>query len=95
MPWGEEEDNDFLLPISSLVGRPLPLPDIVRHLLRWLQRDDLEAEADAISDYLLSPGPNGEPMAGIKDPLVDSEGKIDIMLSTHWTPFLPQWCLMV
>jgi 26S proteasome non-ATPase regulatory subunit 9 len=34
----------------------------------------LEIEAAAISSELLSPGPNGEAPAGIKDPLIDKEG---------------------
>jgi len=38
------------------------------------QRQSLEAEADAIFSELTSKGPNGEPPAGIKTPLVDSEG---------------------
>ena len=38
------------------------------------QRDVLEIEADAIGSELTSPGPNGEPPAGIKDPVVDNEG---------------------
>jgi 26S proteasome non-ATPase regulatory subunit 9 len=38
------------------------------------QRDLLELEAEAISSELLSTGPNGEPPAGIKGNLVDSEG---------------------
>ncbi|RYG98538.1 hypothetical protein EON65_51320 [archaeon] len=37
------------------------------------QRELLEVEADAIHSELTSPGPNGEPPAGIKDPLVDAE----------------------
>lgn len=38
------------------------------------QREALEIEADAIAQHLKSPGPNGEPPAGLKDSLVDSEG---------------------
>lgn len=38
------------------------------------QRDALEIEAMAITSELTSPGPNGEPPAGVKDPLVDAEG---------------------
>lgn len=38
------------------------------------QREALELEADAIASELNSPGPNGEPPAGIKSPLVDNEG---------------------
>ena len=42
----------------------------------------LEIEADAIHSELTSPGPNGEPPAGINDPLVDKDdyprGDIDI-----------------
>ena len=38
------------------------------------QREILEIEADAIGKELKSPGPNGEPPAGLKDPLVDAEG---------------------
>jgi 26S proteasome regulatory subunit N4 len=38
------------------------------------QREGLESEADMITQALTSPGPNGEPPAGLKDPLVDSEG---------------------
>jgi 26S proteasome non-ATPase regulatory subunit 9 len=34
----------------------------------------LETEADAIGSELLSPGINGEPPAGIKEPLIDKEG---------------------
>ena len=37
-------------------------------------RELLENEADMIAQQLKSPGPNGEPPAGLKDPLVDSEG---------------------
>jgi 26S proteasome non-ATPase regulatory subunit 9 len=39
-----------------------------------LQRDTLEMEANAIASELTSPGPNGEPPIGLKDPLVDKEG---------------------
>lgn len=46
------------------------------------QRDALEIEADAITSELTSPGLNGQPPAGIKGSLVDSEdyprGDIDI-----------------
>jgi 26S proteasome regulatory subunit N4 len=38
------------------------------------QREALELEADAIGSELRSPGPNGEPPAGLKDKLVDKEG---------------------
>jgi 26S proteasome regulatory subunit N4 len=38
------------------------------------QREALEMEADMIAHNLKSPGPNGEPPAGLKDPLCDSEG---------------------
>ena len=38
------------------------------------QRDALEAEAEAIASELNSPGPEGQPPAGIKTPLVDVEG---------------------
>lgn len=38
------------------------------------QREALEIEAEAITSELTSPGPNGEPPAGIKDPLIDAEG---------------------
>jgi 26S proteasome non-ATPase regulatory subunit 9 len=38
------------------------------------QRDALEIEAAAIADELNSVGPNGEPPAGVKEPLVDAEG---------------------
>jgi len=38
------------------------------------QREALEVEADAIASELRSPGPNGEPPAGIKESLVDAEG---------------------
>jgi 26S proteasome regulatory subunit N4 len=38
------------------------------------QREGMEREADVITHALTSPGPNGEPPAGLKDPLVDSEG---------------------
>ena len=38
------------------------------------QREALEIEADAIASELNSAGPNGEPPAGIKNLLVDSEG---------------------
>ena len=38
------------------------------------QREALEIEADAIASELNSVGPNGEPPAGIKTLLVDSEG---------------------
>lgn len=50
--------------------------DSLRNKLKLLQaqREALEIEADAISSELRSPGPNGEPPAGIKDSLVDSEG---------------------
>lgn len=46
--------------------------DLFRSLMA--QRDALELEAFALSEDLQSPGPNGEPPAGIKDPLVDREG---------------------
>lgn len=39
-----------------------------------LQRQILEAEADAIFSELTAPGSNGEPPAGVKEPLVDHEG---------------------
>ena len=42
--------------------------------LMSIQRDALEAEADAIHSELTSPGINGEPPAGVKTPLIDSEG---------------------
>jgi 26S proteasome non-ATPase regulatory subunit 9 len=38
------------------------------------QREALEIEAEAIASELTSKGPNGQPPAGIRDPLVDSEG---------------------
>lgn len=38
------------------------------------QREALEMEADMIANDLKSPGPNGEPPAGLKDPLCDHEG---------------------
>lgn len=38
------------------------------------ERDKLEAEAEAITSELESPGPNGAPPAKIKAPLVDNEG---------------------
>ena len=38
------------------------------------QREALEIEADAIHSELTSRGPNGEPPAGVKGSLVDSEG---------------------
>jgi 26S proteasome non-ATPase regulatory subunit 9 len=38
------------------------------------QRQLLEIEAEAITSELNSPGPAGEPPAGLKDSLVDSEG---------------------
>eukprot|EP01031_Cornospumella_fuschlensis_P035168 gene35168-42598_t len=56
----------------------------LKHTLNTLiaQRELLEIEADAIHSELTSPGPNGEPPAGLKDPLVDAEdfprGDIDI-----------------
>ena len=43
-------------------------------LLLTSQREVLEIESDAIHSELTSNGPNGEPPAGIKDSLVDSEG---------------------
>jgi 26S proteasome non-ATPase regulatory subunit 9 len=48
----------------------------VRARLRQLsaQREALEIEADAIASELMSVGPNGEAPAGVKGPLVDSEG---------------------
>jgi Nas2 N_terminal domain len=42
--------------------------------LLMAQRDALETEAFAINEDLTSPGPNGEPAAGLKDSLVDAEG---------------------
>jgi 26S proteasome non-ATPase regulatory subunit 9 len=50
--------------------------NIVRHRILRLQsqREMLEIEANAISAELQSVGPNGEPPAGIKGPLVDKEG---------------------
>lgn len=49
---------------------------IVRKRLETLsaQRFSLETEAEAIHSELTSPGLNGEPPAGIKDSLIDSEG---------------------
>jgi 26S proteasome non-ATPase regulatory subunit 9 len=38
------------------------------------QKELLEIEADAIFSELTSPGVNGEPPAGLKEPLVDAEG---------------------
>lgn len=38
------------------------------------QRNLLELEAETITIQLKSPGPNGEPPAGLKDSLCDSEG---------------------
>ena len=38
------------------------------------QREVLELEAEAIGNELLSPGSDGAKPAGIKDPLVDTEG---------------------
>lgn len=38
------------------------------------KKDELELEADAIVSELTSCGPNGEPPAGLKDSLIDSEG---------------------
>jgi 26S proteasome non-ATPase regulatory subunit 9 len=57
----------------------LLLPDTYEELKRLFdsltsQRELLEIEADAIHSELTSPGLNGEPPAGIKEPLVDSEG---------------------
>lgn len=48
----------------------------VRARLRQLsaQREALEIEADAIASELMSVGPNGEAPAGVKGPLVDSDG---------------------
>ena len=50
--------------------------DRVAGRLRQLnaQREALEVEAMAISFELESPGVNGEPPAGVKSPLVDSDG---------------------
>jgi 26S proteasome non-ATPase regulatory subunit 9 len=50
--------------------------EAVRTRLRQLsaQREALEIEADAIASELTSVGPNGEAPAGVKGPLVDSEG---------------------
>lgn len=42
--------------------------------LLMAQREALEAEADAIHSELTSPGPNGEPPAGLKTSFVDAEG---------------------
>ena len=50
-----------------------------------LQRDVLEIEADAIHSELTSPGVNGEPPAGIKDSLIDSEGIYDKYLFEYKT----------
>jgi 26S proteasome non-ATPase regulatory subunit 9 len=38
------------------------------------QKELLEIEADAIFSELSSPGPKGEPAAGVKDSLIDEEG---------------------
>ncbi len=55
--------------------------DILRNL--QAQRDMLEVEANCIAEELQSPGIDGAPPAGLKDPLVDKEGyprgDIDIM----------------
>lgn len=55
------------------------LPDTYEELKRLFdsltsQRELLEIEADAIHSELTSPGLNGEPPSGIKEPLVDNEG---------------------
>lgn len=49
---------------------------VLRRLLDTLeaQKTSLEIEAEAIFSELSSPGPNGEPPAGLKDPLIDEEG---------------------
>ncbi len=49
-------------------------PDFEQLNRMLAQREILEIEADAIGNELRSPGPNGEPPAGLKDPLVDAEG---------------------
>lgn len=51
-------------------------PEEVKRRIAELQtqKEALELEAEIITSELKSPGPNGEPPAGIKDPLVDSEG---------------------
>ena len=38
------------------------------------QKDALELEAEAIHSELTSPGPNGEPPAGIRETLIDADG---------------------
>ena len=44
----------------------------IRELMR--RRDELESEASLLTHQLLSPGPNGQPPAGLKDPLIDQDG---------------------
>jgi 26S proteasome non-ATPase regulatory subunit 9 len=50
------------------------VPEFERLNALLAQREVLEIEADAIGSELTSPGPNGEPPAGLKDSLVDKEG---------------------
>ena len=59
---------------STLVGQryTMSMRDRLNQLIS--QRDALEAEAEAIASELTSPGPAGQPPAGIRDPLVDKEG---------------------
>lgn len=44
----------------------------IREMMK--RRDELESEASLLTHQLLSPGPNGQPPAGLKDPLIDEEG---------------------
>jgi 26S proteasome regulatory subunit N4 len=44
----------------------------IHELMR--QKEKLENEANLLTHQLLSPGPNGQPPAGLKDPLVDQDG---------------------
>ena len=64
--------SDFATVASNkAVGKA---PEFERLNMLLAQREALEMEADAIGSELKSPGPNGEPPAGLKDPLVDAEG---------------------
>lgn len=60
--------------MSGLVGQSAY--ETVRERLKQLeaQRNALEIEASALASALNSPGVNGERPAGVKGPLVDSEG---------------------
>lgn len=62
------------MPGSASLPTPLEVDLRNELLLLQAQRDALEIEASAIASELKLPGANGEPPAGVKGSLVDSDG---------------------